>query len=248
MQTGVILTNAGKTFYEYCKAYIRAYDEFMGKALEFQGMVAGSLNIGHQKSSEEMVIDFHSSFLKAYPNVTIKNFRQSNENFINGLISGLYDFAYIYGRELKRSYKNVKSIHVGTLYNKLLISCTNPLARRDTIHMSELKDELFILPSKSNSPCKAVEIINGCVQNGFTPQIAAHAESIVDYVLGVVQYDGVTILPYMRNMEDSNQVKYLELEGYEKEYPIHLAWNTTNTNPVLSTYLDFIQKNVPAEG
>lgn len=72
--------------------------------------------------------------------------------------------------------------------------------------------------------------------------MATTAENIIDYVLGIVQYNGIAILPYMRNMDDSDEVVYLELEGYMTDYPVHLAWNTANTNSVLPIYLSFIKQ------
>lgn len=246
-KNGVTLTDAGRSFYEQCQNLVKAYDDFLGHAFEFQNIVVGTLRIAHQKSSEEKVISFHSSFLQAYPNVVIKNFRQDSRNFINGLLSGELDVAYLYGRELRHGYKNIKSLQVGTLRNMLLVSQENPLSKRDRVHLSELKDERFILPSKSNSPYKAAEIIRACENSGFIPQCMGYADAMMDYLLGVVRFKGVTILPYMHNVEESDQVKYVELDGYECTYPIHVAWNETNTNPVLSTYLAFIERQLVTE-
>lgn len=243
-KNGVILTDAGKSFYEQCRNLVKAYDDFLGHAFEFQNIVVGTLKVAHQKSSEETVIDFHSVFLQTYPNVTIKNFRQDSRNFVNELISGELDVAYLYGRELQHSYKNIKSLQVGTLRNMLLVSRDNPLSKQERVHLSELKDERFILPSKSNSPYKAAEIIRACESYGFIPQCMGNADAMMDYLLGVVRFKGVTILPYMHNVEESDQVKYVELDGYEQQYPIHVAWNETNTNPVLSTYLAFIERQL----
>lgn len=247
-KNGVALTDAGKAFYEQCRNFMKAYDDFLGRAYEFQNIVVGSLNIAHQKSCEEKVIDFHSEFLRTYPNVTIKNYRQDTRNFISGLISGELDIAYMYGHELRHSYKNIKSLQVGTLRNMLLVSRNNPLSERERIHLSELKDERFVLPSKSSSPYKAAEIIKACEGQGFIPQCMVSADSIIDYLMGVVRFNGVTILPYMHNIEESAQVKYVELDGYEQTYPIHMAWNETNTNPVLSTYLAFIERQIVTKG
>ena len=247
-KNGVALTEAGETFYQECKEFVRAYDNFLSHAFEFQNIVVGTLNIAYQKSCEEKVIGFHSEFLRTYPNVVIKNFRQDNNNFINQLISGKLDAAYLYGRELRHSYKNIKSLQIGVLHNMLLVSRDNPLSQRERVHLSELKDERFILPSKSNSPYKAAEIVKACESYGFIPQSMASADAMIDYLLGVVRFKGVTILPYMHNIEESAQVKYIELDGYEEQYPIHIAWNESNTNPALSTYLKFIQRQLVTSG
>lgn len=242
MKTGVTLTAAGESFYKQCCNLVKAYDELIGKVYEFHNIIAGTLNIGYQKSSEEMLISFNGRFAKDYPHVSIKNFRQTGDNFINRLIYGELDAAYIYGLELNRHYKNIKSIQVGMLQNMLLVSTENPLAKRKKVHLSELSNEKFVMPSKNTSPFKAQEIANGCKKYGYEPQVATTAENIIDYVLGIVQYNGIAILPYMRNMDDSDEVVYLDLEGYMADYPVHLAWNTANTNSVLPIYLSFIKQ------
>lgn len=242
MKTGVVLTAAGASFYEQCLSFIKAYDELMAKVYEFNNIISGSLNIGFQKSSEDLIINFNSLFAKNYSHVKIKNFRQTSDNFINRLLSNELDFAYLYGLELDRNYKNIKSIQVGMLKNMVLVSTNNPLAKREKVHLSELKDELFIMPSKSNSPNKSKEITDWCEKYGFSPKVATTADSIIDYVMGVVQYNGIAILPYMRNMTDTDNLQYIELEGYLIDYPIHLAWNSTNTNPILPIYLSFIEE------
>ena len=54
MKTGVTLTAAGESFYKQCCNLVKAYDELIGKVYEFHNIIAGTLNIGYQKSSEEI--------------------------------------------------------------------------------------------------------------------------------------------------------------------------------------------------
>lgn len=241
MKTGVVLTAAGASFYEQCLTFVKAYDDLMGKVFEFHNIIAGSLNVGYQKSSEDMLIAFHSRFAKDYPHVTLKNYRQNSENFLNRLISGELDVAYLYGPELSRNYKNITSMQVGVLKNMLLVSADHPLAQRDKVHLSELAETPFVMPSKSSSPIKSDNIMAWCSKYDFAPKVVTTADHIMDYMLGIVQYNAVAILPYMRNMEDTDQVKYLELEGFSTDYPIHMAWNTSNTNSALPVYISYIE-------
>lgn len=243
-KNGVSLTAEGEVFYKQCKKLIKAYEEFISKAFEFRNIVVGSLSVAYQKAGEDMMLHFNSGFLREHPNVTITNYRQASRNLVDLLSTKELDFAFIYAGELERGHKHIRSIKVGELKNMVMVSQTNPLAQKERVHLSELSKEMFVLPSKSNAPRKAAEVIAGCESSGFSPQIVSDAVNIVDYILDIVRYDAVAILPYILNVEDSTQVKYLELDGYEPKYPIHLAWNETNSNPILNTYLSFVERQL----
>ena len=247
VKNGVVLTTEGLVFYNLCKKLLKAYDEFVSGTFEIQNIVAGTLNIAHQKSSEDILIHFNSRFLQEYPNVTIKNFPQSNQNLVEYLMAKELDFAYIYGGELERNYKDIKSIQVGGLKNMLLVSRKNPLSKLDKVHLSQLANERFIFPSKITSPHLATQIVTRCEAVGFTPQVASDADSLVEYLQEIIRYNAVAIIPYMPKM-DTVQFKYLELEGYPPCHPIHLAWCETNSNPIVSTYLSFVEQHLADNG
>lgn len=244
IRSGVELTDDGVSFYERCKKLIRAYEEFVsGNAMEFQKTIAGSLNIGQRKMCEEIFLRLNSSFLKEYPYVSIKNTGQLKHNLLDLLMAGELDLVFLYAGELNRSAGNIKSMQVCELDNMVLVSRANPLSARDRIHLSEMKDEKFILPNKKASPCRTAEILSKCENADFVPKVAAYAEGFLDYMLKIAWYDGVAVMPYMPGV-DTQLFKFLELEGYPKKYPIHAAWSEENTNPVLQAYITHMKKEI----
>ncbi|MBQ6662154.1 MAG: LysR family transcriptional regulator [Firmicutes bacterium] len=240
---GIALTPEGEAFYDQCRKLLKAYGEFESYALSFRHIISGSLTIAYQKASEDMMMFLNSDFLRTYPNVNIENQRQASANFLNLLDRNDLDLAIMYGFEAEQYSHNLRSIRIGELPNVLMVSDQNPLAKRKEVRMEELVNERFILPSKGNSPKRVDQITATCRAAGFMPQVAASAVDIIDFVMDVIRYDGVAVMPKIPSLETNSQIRFIELADYpEKSYPIHLIWNTTNSNPLVQTYLSFVEK------
>lgn len=240
-RNGVELTAEGEIVYKQCLNLLNAYDTFYSTILSLQNIISGNLNIAHQKNSAAFVFGLHREFLNEYPNVSISNFRQGPRNYIDLLMAGRLHLAYLPTIELTQCPASVKSMPVLKERNMLLVSTNNPLSKRDRVHIAELKDENFVMPSKTNAPFLLREVVECCAANGFTPKAISYCNNFVDYMTDILRYDAVSIHPKMPNVEGSNQVKYLELEGFPPEYPISLIWNSGDTNPLIPVYIDFLK-------
>ena len=242
-RNGVKLTNSGEKFYNQCKKLVNVYDEFITNIFQLKDIVVGTITIGYQRTSEELLIKVNEKFLEEFPQVNIISRHQTHCFFLDELFKGNLDFVYIFGEELKY-VKNVESIYLKTLDNMVLMSRNNPLTQREKVHVSDLKNEKFIMPSRNINPVKLDGIMNSCIQNGFSPNIIHYLDNFDNFVVDVVTYNAISILPYISGVEDSGLVKYVPLEGHDQSYPIRLAWLTTNTNPIVPLYIKKVQEVV----
>lgn len=240
-RSGVELTASGEIVYKQCLNLLNAYDTFCSTILNLQSIISGNLNIAHQKNCAEFVFNLHSDFLNQYPKVTISNFRQGPRSYIDLLMAGKLHLAYLPTIELSQHPSSINSLPIITKRNMLLVSMNNPLSRLDRIHIAQLKDESFIMPSKTNAPFLLQEIVDSCEAAGFTPKAVSYCNNFVDYMTDILRYDAVSIHPYMPNVEGSGLVKYLELDGFPQEYPLSLIWNSGDTNPLIPVYIDFVK-------
>lgn len=243
-KSGVELTDAGKKFYYHSVKLIAAYDEFVSKAYDFKDVLGGTLKIAHQKSSQELAIEFNKRFLKTYPSVNIRNLEQGERNLLDELKTGKLDAVYIYQNEVGRRYKDLKCMPLGNMMNMLLVSADNPLAQKEVVSLKELSNQKFIIPGRFSSPYRNDEIITSCVYHGFEPADVSNADSMLDIISDIVRFDGVAILPYMHNIEGSGQVKFVRLLDFEEKYPVALCWKEDIGNFTLDAYVNFIQNLV----
>lgn len=241
VKSGVELTEAGRKFYDNAKKLIAAYDEFMAHVYDARGLVAGTLFTAHHNSCQELVISFNKRFLREYQNVNIRSREQGETNLLDGVKGGDYHAVFIYQNEIGKRHKQLSHLHLGNMRNMLLVSTESEFADRESISLGELKEQKFVLPSRLSSPHRYEEIILGCEEEGFSPEIVSTADSLLGIVTEVVRYNAVTILPYTHNLGAGGQVRYIELEDFPKAYPLALVWRTDTDNPVLRAYVEFIR-------
>lgn len=241
-KTGVTLTAKGKIFYNSCLPILESYQNLEYTISHINGKVRGKLRIGFQKSTEILFKNNNGRFTRIYPFIRLESIRQASRNFLDGLSSGELDAAYLHEDEIMVRYKDIESIEIARLPNMLLVSTDNPLADREKVHVRELKYESFVCPSLTNSPKKAELFEVCCNQYGFSPKCVARANTIVDYITGVVGFKCVTILPYIPEVALDPNVQYVRLEGFPEKYPLCLAWNKNRKNEILSLYIDFVEQ------
>ncbi|MBQ6663406.1 MAG: LysR family transcriptional regulator [Firmicutes bacterium] len=244
VKSGVELTEAGRKFYGHAQTLIQAFDDFISQAYYFRSVISGTLKMAHQKSGQELVIAMNRQFLSTYPNVTIRNMEQSGINLLEELRAGTFHVVFIYGHEKGAAYKDLESLPLGNMYNMLLVARDNPLSKRESVSLEELREQQFIVPSRFISPYRNREILESCRSAGYSPNVVSNADSLLEIISDVVRYSGVSILPYIHNVEGGGQVRYVKLTDYKAQYPIIMVWRPDEDNPVLNTYVDFVKARV----
>lgn len=245
---GIILTPQGEQFYNYCKKFMAAYDEFAYSASAINNRVVGNLKIGYPKSAERFLIKYNRAMIGNYPNVKIQSRRQNSENYLVLTAAGDIDFFYAHTVDIKYArLPNIKYIPVGKNPIKVLMSTLNPLSNRKTVHISELKDCKFIAPSRKHAPGRTETLFSICQQNGFIPDVIGYHSQQTDYNVDILtSYDVVSIQPEIPGVEAEypDKLTFVDLEGYEPYDEISIAWGKNNTNPLIPIYLSLIKKDL----
>lgn len=250
IKSGVEITSEGRLVYKHCKKLLAAYDEFILGIADIKDVVVGSLNIGYQSMSKGLITYFNSKVHMAYPYIQMQSIRQAKDNFLDEIIAGKLDLAYMYGHEFGPSNKIIDHIFVKGLEKRLMVSKIHPMASRKKIHISELSDEVFIQTSQLQAPVKTREFFEACRKNGFEPNVLFYVNSFNEALVNVITYNAVSIMPYFESSDELiKEVVFIEIEGMDTDYPIHLAWSRANNSPMVSYYVDVVKKelenNVP---
>ncbi len=245
---GIVLTPQGEQFYECCKQFMNAYNEFTYSAAEINNRVVGTLKIGYPKSAERFLIKYNRAMIENHPHVKIRSIRQTTDNFLNMAATGEIDFFYAHSIDI--SYAKIASIKylpIGKNPIKVLMSTLNPLSHRKSIHISELKECKFIAPSRIHAPGRTDLLFKICQQNGFTPDVIGYHSQQTDYNVDILtSYDVVSVQPEIIGIEAEypDKLKFVELEGYEPFDEISLAWGANNSNPIIPIYVSLVKKDL----
>lgn len=242
---GIELTPDGLIFFEQSKRLIASIDDLANNQL-VEKTIVGNLNVGYQRPTMDFIMDFNSKFVAAYPQVNLGIIKLGRQNVVDELLFGDLDLSLIYEHELRNYKKAINHIHVGSCKMAVMVSHNHPLAGRSVIHLSELYNDKFILLDRNIAPVKIAELYEHCNANGFVPNVLRVEKDHLDIVTDIVTYNAVSLAPVSRRGHSADgpvdePIRYIDLDGFDTNYPICLAWPAANANPLLPLYVHLAQ-------
>lgn len=169
---GISLTQAGEVFYRYATGVLQEEKQIRQKLLDSEKEPAGEITLC-MDCYASTVLRLVSQFKKEYPHVTfrIMEKRATGEK---------PDLVIANCREKENDYTSEK------LYEERLLALhakNHPLARRKSVRLDELSDDVFILRSgdELNEP-----VMTYCRAAGFRPekiQISPNADTVAQMIL-----------------------------------------------------------------
>lgn len=186
------LTPIGKIFLEHAITALNAIDYAVKQVEEYLDPEKGSIKIGFPTSLASYVLPtVISAFKKEYPDVSF-HLRQGSYRYLIEAVKN---------RELNLAFlgpvpKKDETIDSMILFNEsicALLPANHRLAKRDNIHLDELRNDNFVLFPEGYILHKVV--VDACKSAGFLPKVTSEGEDM-DALKGmVVAGIGVTLLP-----------------------------------------------------
>ena len=133
-------------------------------------------------------------FQEAYPKIRLWLFDQTPQEQLQALRDGDLDLALIgqEGASLGDEFYCQRIARIGIL---AALPSNHPLAKPETISLSQLKGEEFIAPSEAIVPGRKQWIARLCREAGFRPRWLAGSETVAETFARVVGERGVSLLP-----------------------------------------------------
>jgi len=188
----VKLTPIGKIFLEHAITALNAIDYAVKQVEEYLDPQRGSIKIGFPTSLASYVLPtVISAFKKEYPDVSF-HLRQGSYRYLIEAVKN---------RELNLAFlgpvpRKDESINSMILFNEnicALLPANHRLAKRDKIHLDELRNDNFVLFPEGYILHKVV--VDACKSAGFLPKVTSEGEDM-DALKGMVAAGiGVTLLP-----------------------------------------------------
>lgn len=161
------------------------------------------------------------SFKSQYPGIDIKLTEVGSKGIIEHMETGDLDVGVICSYPSNSDEYNIFPLVKSQLM--VGISSDDPLASRDYLSFSELKDHGFVLFKEDFSLYDS--IIEGCTQNGFSPNIICNS-SQKDFILEMVASKiGITCLPHVTCSHVKNDnLRFIPLEDPRIYLNLLIAW------------------------
>lgn len=203
-----VLTDAGSFYYLECLKMQRLVSEVLEKVEEYQ---AKPINIGFTGAFENReILEAINKFRENVDDSIISLNRFNFEGCVNALLSGVIDVSF----GLESTFKRYKEIKYDILhaYDICLICAHNhPFAKLKNVSASQLKEEEFIILSKTFSKDFYHDFMDACKQDGFKPKIKKEVDSFDELVFSVSIGEGIAIAG--RSVVRENEVKAVHIEG-----------------------------------
>ncbi|GIP21234.1 MULTISPECIES: LysR family transcriptional regulator [Paenibacillus] len=190
----VHLTAVGQLFCGRVETILKDLELAVKEVHEFLDPEQGEIRLGFPHSlGIHLIPSIVADFRKLYPNVKFRFKQGMFPSLIQDVTMAEVDLAFI--SPFPESHDQVQGNLVLTEELVAILPQNHPLAHEESIHLSQLKDDKFILFSKGYSLRPIVW--QACLEAGFTPKIAFEGEE-TDTIRGLVAAGmGVSLLPEM---------------------------------------------------
>ncbi|MGG3575133.1 LysR family transcriptional regulator [Bacillus gobiensis] len=188
----VKLTQIGKQFLSHIKIAMKGIDYAKEQIDEYLDPDKGTIKIGFPTSlAKQLLPTVISTFKEEHPNVAF-HLRQGSYRFlIDAVINREIDLAFL--APVPKDNPGITGDILFTERIFALLPVNHFLANRDRIHLSDLKNDSFVLFPKGYILRKMV--MDSCQQAGYSPIISSEGEDL-DAIKGLVSAGiGVTLLP-----------------------------------------------------
>lgn len=235
----VRLTTAGEQFLVLCRGFLRQCEMLKEHHPQDAINVSGSLIIGIGDLNENRYFpQIVSEFSAQQPHCGLSVKRYNPEDLLKAIDSGEADFGVMTSYAIPGQGFEYLVYYPSPLM--LVVSPTHPLAGREKVHISELKDEHFVFIDRTLSRADK-RIFEVCVRGNFTPKIVTETNSLSSMLMLVTTGVGIS-LNFLLHKESFNyDLRFIPLDlGEEPAEPVDgaaLVWKQGNTNPAAVPFI-----------
>ena len=172
----VELTRAGESFYREVLDILQCYSSAVYSARNIESGLNEALSIGFGIYDAPLVTAPVKTFTQLNPNVKITINQYPYDKLITSLTDGSCGIVFCPANATD-GLKNISTIPVKTACISIIVSDTNPLARKSVIEAKDLEQQVFIVQSDDSAKYSAV--FNAfCAREGFLPKMIISANTL----------------------------------------------------------------------
>lgn len=223
----VKLTEAGKIFLESCTNLLTIYDNAIASITYEASKTSNVLNIGYVgpalgKNFSPWIMKFR----ELYPDINIQIIRYRSTEVAEALENRSIQLAFVYEGNITNNA--VDYTVVSTEKFKLMVNKQSPLAIHDSLPLSRIKDEYFLICNKESSPNYYATVMSYFEEAGISPKFSYGVKDISEIYRLIDMNMGVAIMSVADTSYYENyDLKFIDIEGIDEEKLSHrkvLAW------------------------
>ena len=241
----VRLTPAGKVLFKDLRNLHSGYERAVERAKNAQQGLSGQLRVGILDGTQvdDLLPPVITFFSKTYPYVEISLEYHSFNALAALLYDGGLDLAITLFFDIQDRF-NLRFQVLEKGRDHIAVLRSHPLAARDAIHLSDLRDETLIIVAYNDSAISPKLILDACQAQGFTPKVR-FSPSIQTSMLWVQSGLGVAMLDSRNMLRSYPYIKFLDVDQVS-DPSLTAAWHQDNANPALPIFLEALSRSCAA--
>jgi len=243
---GVRLTPAGSALQQSARRLLTQAEEAAREAREVAAGMAGRLRIGFvgamlYRGLPQALHEFQA----AHPAVRITLAELNSREQITELLHDRLDLGFVHTSRMPRELAH------RLLLSEHFVCClpvAHPLARRPVLAPADLREEPFVLFSRSASPDYHERILSICAEAGFSPNVRHEVRHWLAVVSLVSQGLGVALVPDAMRRSGLRGAAFRALDRVVAQSEAYAVWPAATPGVLAQRLLEGIARHVPAAG
>ena len=241
----VSLTPAGRAFAQECPRILDSYRSGVDAALLAQRGLRGHVAVGILRDTfDSSAVKIYQRMAEAYPQIHLAFQEFSHSDLIRALMAGEVDAIINTGEALPP--EDVESIVLRRDRQCAVVPVNSPLARMSSLRMEDLRDENFVLMSRTSSLPGYGLVWKMAADAGFIPKVAAETSYVPSLLMLVACGVGVSTLTDNLEYLSQKMVSFIPLVGVPLSYHA-FAWRRDSQNPSLQFLLNEVRKGLVSD-
>lgn len=233
----VKLTKAGEFLRDEFGKLLGEFESVTRHALLIAAGEIGTLRIGHPASITYSVLpELLRRLSENHPSLIAELIELTGTEFDTALLNYHIDIGF--NRELPKA----KGLAVRKIFTEnfaLVIPATHPLAQKNVIDLTEVKNEWFVLPRLSGKSEHVEQMRAIFEQSGFMPRIRFESDMGATLLGLVINGLGISLLPISYSDHAPSELKFIKIPPTTSLYAI---WREGDENAAVKNFLRIVQK------
>ncbi|WP_141430851.1 LysR family transcriptional regulator [Bacillus sp. 03113] len=235
----VRLTDAGQVLLERAYQIFEVVDDSVRQVQRAGGGEKGKITIGFvTTASYDVLPKILREYQLRYPDVEMELRELTTTKQIEALKKGELDVSF------SRLPSDEKLLNKKTVLHETLIVAfpeSHPFADKRKIHLSDLKNESFIIFPRHMGPNYYDEIIKLCIDSGFSPRIVQEAKHMHTTINLISSGIGLSIVPSSVRRLKRQGVVYRDLVEVTNGFEIAAIWKKDNSRAVVQNFISLLE-------
>jgi DNA-binding transcriptional LysR family regulator len=232
----VRLTQAGEIFHSEISDLISAFDSIIDKTKEAHKGVSGIIDVGFPGTAMIRLLPaIVNRFRRAYPNISLNLFDYTYSSLGDALCTDKFDVVILPDRELN-DIVGFEKKHLTADDMCIVVNKDHPAAERNFAELCDFKNDPFIIMDPNASVCAGDMVTNMCLEQGFLPNTVFKSNTLLNLLMMVECNMGVSVLARHVAHIATENVKFIDIAGYENYFKLVCAWRK-DKNPCVEPFV-----------